>query len=112
MSTDTAANTGSNSNANTDSNTHTDNSARTLTADQARTAVLNHLAAHGHPLSAAQRDAALVGLGVNSVTLVQVLASLEDEFDLDFDTERLFGGSVSVSVADLEAELLRRAAGG
>lgn len=78
---------------------------RALTPDRARSAVLEHLAAHGHPVSASQRDATLVSLGVNSVTLVQVLASLEDEFDLDFDTERLFAGRVSA--AALEAELLR-----
>lgn len=76
-----------------------------MSADQARAAILNQLAAHGHPLSPAERDSALVGLGVNSVTLVQVLASLEDEFDVDFDTERLFAGTVSV--AALEAELVR-----
>lgn len=77
----------------------------TATADQARAAILALLAAHGHPLSADERESALVGLGVNSVTLVQVLASLEDDFDVDFDTERLFAGTVSA--AALEAELVR-----
>jgi acyl carrier protein len=85
--------------------THTNGRTDTATADQARAAILAHLAAHGHPLSAAERESALVGLGVNSVTLVQVLASLEDDFDVDFDTERLFAGKVSV--AALEAELVR-----
>lgn len=74
----------------------------------ARAAILDRLAAHGHPLSAAQRESALVSLGVNSVTLVQVLSALEDEFDLDFDTESLFAGPVSVAL--LEAELVRLSA--
>lgn len=84
------------------------NASNIVDAAQARAAILDRLAAHGHPLSAAQRESALVGLGVNSVTLVQVLSSLEDEFDLDFDTERLFAAG-PVSVALLEAELVRLA---
>lgn len=77
-----------------------------VTADQARAAILSQLAAHGHPLAdAAERESALIGLGVNSVTLVQVLACLEDEFDVDFDTEQLFAGPISVAV--LEAELVQ-----
>jgi acyl carrier protein len=86
------------------------NASNIVDAAQARAAILDRLAAHGHPLSAAQRESALVGLGVNSVTLVQVLSRLEDEFDLDFDTERLFAAG-PVSVALLEAELVRLAGG-
>lgn len=77
----------------------------TVNTSQARDAVLARLASHGHPLSPAESELALVGLGVNSVTLVQVIASLEDEFDLDFDTERLF--STPVTIAALVSELLR-----
>ena len=110
MTTGDTANIGDAVNAGNTVNTWDARKTDSLTADQARAAVLGHLAAHGHPLTASQRDAALVGLGVNSVALVQVLASLEDEFDLDFDTERLFADSVSVAV--LEAELLRLAGAG
>jgi Phosphopantetheine attachment site len=77
----------------------------TVNTTQARDAVLARLAAHGHPLSPADGELALAGLGVNSVTLVQVIASLEDEFDLDFDTERLF--SSPVTIAALISELTR-----
>lgn len=89
---------------------NTANMSNTLDAARARAAILDRLAAHGHPLSASQCESALVGLGVNSVTLVQVLSFLEDEFDLDFDTERLFAAG-QVSVALLEAELVRLSSG-
>lgn len=81
----------------------------TAPADQARAAILKQLAAHGHPLAADSRESALIGLGVNSVTLVQILAALEDEFDVDFDTEQLFAGPISVAV--LEAELVHLTGG-
>ncbi len=82
-----------------------------MNAERARAAILEQFAALGHPLSGSQLESALVSLGVNSVTLVQVLSGLEDEFDLDFDTELLFSGPDPVSAALLESELVRLSGG-
>ncbi|MER5264027.1 thioesterase domain-containing protein [Actinosynnema sp. NPDC002837] len=43
--------------------------------------------------------------GVNSATLIQALSALEEVFDVDLDTERLF--SARVTVTRLEAEITR-----
>ncbi|MFD3534771.1 acyl carrier protein [Streptomyces sp. NPDC058664] len=72
-----------------------------------RAAVLAELEAHGHPLPAADPDADLIGHGVNSAALIQILSALEDRFDVDLDLEALFDAPVTVS--RLEAELVRAA---
>ncbi|WP_225098606.1 acyl carrier protein [Streptomyces sp. CoH27] len=76
-----------------------------MTAPDVPAAVREEFAVRGHALSPAQDHADLIGLGVNSVTLIQVLSALEDAFGIEFDMERLF--SAPVSVARLETEIAR-----
>ncbi|MFE4975173.1 acyl carrier protein [Kitasatospora sp. NPDC056651] len=68
-------------------------------------AVREEFASRGHRLSPEQDDADLIGLGVNSVTLIQVLSALEDAFGIDLDLELLF--SEPVTAARLAAEIER-----
>jgi acyl carrier protein len=79
-----------------------------MTTTDVRAAVHAQLARHGHPVTGAEHDADLIGLGVSSVTLIQVLSALEDAYGIDFDMERLF--SAPVTAARLEAEITRGAA--
>jgi acyl carrier protein len=73
-----------------------------------RAAILTELRAHGCPGAADAPDLDLISLGVNSAVLIQVLSALEDAYDVDLETERLFAGPVTV--ARLEAEITRAAA--
>ena len=79
-----------------------------MTRTDVPVAVREEFTSRGHPLSPAQDDVDLISLGVNSVTLIQVLSALEDVFGIDFDMERLF--SAPVTVARLETEIARGAA--
>ncbi|WP_282692725.1 acyl carrier protein [Streptomyces sp. CC208A] len=76
-----------------------------MSESDARAAVLAELGAHGYPLLAADPDADLIGHGVNSAALIQILSALEDRFDVDLELEALFAGPVTVS--GLAAELVR-----
>ncbi|MHC0429720.1 acyl carrier protein [Streptomyces sp. O3] len=74
------------------------------TGSDIRTAVLAELAAHGCP-PLADPGADLIGHGVNSAALIQILSALEDRFDVDLDLEALFAAPVTVS--RLETEITR-----
>ncbi|MCZ0988268.1 acyl carrier protein [Streptomyces diastatochromogenes] len=76
-----------------------------MTRTDVPVAVREEFVSRGHPLSPSQDDVDLISLGVNSVTLIQVLSALEDVFGIDFDMERLF--SAPVTVARLETEIAR-----
>ncbi|MFD5797545.1 acyl carrier protein [Streptomyces diastatochromogenes] len=76
-----------------------------MTRTDVPVAVREEFASRGHPLSPSQDAVDLISLGVNSVTLIQVLSALEDVFGIDFDMERLF--SAPVTVARLETEIAR-----
>ncbi|MEU2658970.1 acyl carrier protein [Streptomyces sp. NPDC007325] len=77
-----------------------------MTLPDVRAAVLAELDAHGYPPLAGP-GADLVGHGVNSAALIQILSALEDRFDVDLDLESLFAAPVTVS--RLEAEIVRGA---
>lgn len=63
--------------------------------------ILAELRPHGHMLSADELGEDLIGRGVNSAVLIQVLSALEDRFDVALETEVLFAGSVTVErIAD------------
>ncbi|MFE0642943.1 phosphopantetheine-binding protein [Streptomyces sp. NPDC058877] len=75
-----------------------------MTGSDVRAAVLAELDAHGcPPLAGPGTD--LIGHGVNSAALIQILSALEDRFDVDLDLEALFAAPVTVS--RLEAEVVR-----
>jgi acyl carrier protein len=73
----------------------------------ARDVVLRELAVRGFHLADATDDLDLITAGVNSASLIAILSALEDTYDVDFDTERLF--SEPVTVAAVTAEIARRA---
>ena len=68
-------------------------------------AVTEQLRACGHPASTVDRDLPLVRAGVNSATVIQVLSTLEDVFDVDLDLDRLF--AEPLTPARIEAEIIR-----
>lgn len=68
-----------------------------------RTAIIEELRACGYTVPESQREVDLIGLGVNSAALIQVLSALEDAFDVELDIEQLFSGPVTV--ARLEAHI-------
>ncbi|MEV8436029.1 phosphopantetheine-binding protein [Actinosynnema sp. NPDC051121] len=70
-----------------------------------RDAIVAELGARGFALSAAEHELDLISAGVNSAALIQVLSALEEVFDVDLDTERLF--EARVTVTRLESEITR-----
>ncbi len=72
-----------------------------------RAAILEELASRGCALSDGEHDLDLISAGVNSATLIDILSALEDRFDVDLASERLF--AEPVTVPRIEAELLRLA---
>jgi acyl carrier protein len=74
-------------------------------AVDARDAIVRELGARGFTLSGDEHEVDLISAGVNSATLIQALSALEEVFDVDLDTERLF--SARVTVTRLEAEITR-----
>lgn len=74
-----------------------------MAESEAFTAVLRALRAHGCLLSVSEYDLDLVSAGVNSAALIQILSALEDEFEVEFEVESLFGGPVTAT--RLEAEI-------
>ncbi|MFF9818652.1 acyl carrier protein [Streptomyces sp. NPDC014006] len=78
-----------------------------MTSTEVRAAIVQELEARGYAVPESEQDADLIGLGVNSAVLIQILSALEDVFDLDIDLERLFLGPMTV--ARLEAEITRAA---
>lgn len=77
---------------------------------EVRGAIHEELTAHGCSAPADRPDLDLIGLGVNSAVLIQILSALEDRFDIDLDTEQLF--AEPLTVARLEAGITRAAAAG
>ncbi|MFF5897124.1 acyl carrier protein [Streptomyces argenteolus] len=80
------------------------------TGSEVRGAIHEELAAHGCSAPADRPDLDLIGLGVNSATLIQILSALEDRFDVDLDMEQLF--AEPLTVARLEAGITRAATAG
>lgn len=76
-----------------------------MTAMPVRDAILRELSQHGVTLSEAEVHRDLIGAGVNSATLIQILSALEDTFDIDLVTEELF--DEPLTVMSLEVELAR-----
>jgi len=74
-------------------------------AADVREAIVRELGARGFALSGEEHEVDLISAGVNSATLIQALSALEEVFDVDLDTERLF--SARVTVTRLEAEITR-----
>lgn len=70
-----------------------------------RDAIVRELGARGFTLPGDEYEVDLISAGVNSATLIQALSALEEVFDVDLDTERLF--SARVTVTRLEAEITR-----
>jgi acyl carrier protein len=66
-----------------------------------RAAIFGELESRGYVVS--EHDVDLISAGVNSAALIQILSALEDVFEIDLDTERLFTGPVTV--ARLESEI-------
>lgn len=69
------------------------------------TTIRGELIARGYAITDAEHDVHLVSLGVNSPALVQLLSALEDAFDIELNTERLF--AAAVTVARLAEEIQR-----
>lgn len=68
-----------------------------MSADaRARAAVTEELARLGFDVPEAAYGQDLIGLGVNSVALVQVLSALEDRYDADLDMDGLFAAPLTV----------------
>ncbi|AXI78859.1 acyl carrier protein [Peterkaempfera bronchialis] len=76
-----------------------------MTESRVRAAVLEELASRGYLLSPSEHGQDLIGAGVNSASLIQILSMLEEIFDIDFDMEALF--SAPLTVIRLEAEITR-----
>ncbi|GGV01079.1 hypothetical protein GCM10010495_10120 [Kitasatospora herbaricolor] len=74
-----------------------------MTVPHVRAVILDELESHGHRPAGQDPDLDLIGAGVNSVTLVQILSALEDAFDVDLDISALFARPVTV--ARLEAAI-------
>ncbi|MQS05633.1 acyl carrier protein [Streptomyces alkaliphilus] len=74
-----------------------------MTDAMVRTAIVEELKACGYVVPESGQQLDLVGLGVNSAALIQILSALEDTFDVDLDVEQLF--SEPVTVARLEAQI-------
>lgn len=79
-----------------------------MTISDVRSAVVDELAARGFALPESAYDDNLIGQGMNSATLVQVLSALEDRFDVDLATEELF--AEPITVIRIERALERHAA--
>lgn len=70
-----------------------------------REAIFGELGSRGFTVS--EQDVDLIGAGLNSAALIQIVSALEDAFDIDLDVEALF--SAPVTVARLETEITRAA---
>ncbi|MFI7190284.1 acyl carrier protein [Nocardia nova] len=68
--------------------------------------IIEELGARGCHLSGADLESDLIGAGMNSVNLVRVLSSLENRFDIEFDSSGFF--TRPVTIARLEAEITSR----
>jgi acyl carrier protein len=76
-----------------------------MSRSDVRSAIVKELGERGMTLGEGDDDVDLISVGVNSATVIKVLSTLEDRFDVDLVTEELFAGPITV--ARLEAELSR-----
>lgn len=79
-----------------------------MTSSGVRAAILRELESNGHTLAKTEHDLDLISAGINSASLIRVLSTLEDLFDVDLDVERLF--SEPITVSRLEIEIIRATA--
>jgi len=79
-----------------------------MTGSRVRAAIFKELESRGYTVSESEHDLDLISAGVNSAALIQILSALEDVYEIDLDTERMFSGPVTV--ARLAAEITRIAA--